>query len=322
MLKELAVNYIPIIFYFFLLCSSHQAQSLNLPHKIVRGCLGFGFLAEFIWVLNYLEYCNKTQRTPVVYWDSRSSYYSPEGYNGSLNAWEYYFEPVSKDEYYPGDHIVYDGHFGLNSFFWDYYEYIKNMDLCSPEELKSFKKITHGQFPVYVVYPHGNQHLYNPQLRKYVKKNVLNRYVKIKDTIQQKIDDFITLKMNGKKTIGVHLRGVHSYGEVPEISISDILKEANLHAAPNVQFFVATDQLPLLQQAIKELKGPVVYYECQRFDKTTAPIPGNKLAPRLGEYVLIETMLLSSCDHFIHTISNVSTAVLYFNPKLSHTVLY
>lgn len=42
----------------------------------------------------------------------------------------------------------------------------------------------------------------------------------------------------------------------------------------------------------------------------------------MGEDVLVETMLLSRCNHFVHTISNVSTAALFFNPDLEHTMMY
>jgi hypothetical protein len=33
---------------------------------------------------------------------------------------------------------------------------------------------------------------------------------------------------------------------------------------------------------------------------------------------LIEVLLLSKCDLFLHTCSNVSSAVLLFNPELKH----
>lgn len=51
-------------------------------------------------------------------------------------------------------------------------------------------------------------------------------------------------------------------------------------------------------------------------------VSSGQLTLRDAEQVLIEAILLSKCDHFIHTPSQLSTAVLYFNPELSHTLIY
>lgn len=311
-----------VIFLMFILFLSHSASCTNNPSKSVRGCLGLGFFAEFLWVLNHLEYCQATSKIPVVYWDHSFSYFDEKGYNNSTNAWEYYFEPVSTKKYEPGDLIIKELHYGRPSIFWDYFEIIKFMHMCSPEEKKAFKQVTHEEFPVYTSYPKTSHHLYSKKLRSKVKQGIINSFIKIKPEIQKKIRSFFKDKMMGKTTIGIHLRGRHTYGEVPMVPIHEILKEANQHAGNNVQFLVATDQIQLLEQAKRELNGPVIYYPCQRFSQSTSPIPGDKLHPKLGEDVLIEAQLLAKCDFFIHTISHISTSVLYLNPSLKHTVLY
>jgi hypothetical protein len=309
-----------LLFLFFSIPSNFFCSETQ--KKMVRGCVGYGFMAEFSWVLNFLDYCSANSIEPVIYWDTSFSYYAPQGYNGSLNAWEYYFEPVSKCIYERGDTINKDIHYNRPSLIWDYNEYITRMDLCSAQELRSFKSVTPGQFATHVSYPHGHQHLYNQELRAHVKNSIIDRYIRIKQPIQTKIDTFVQKYMVGRKTIGIHLRGKHTYGEVPFVSLEEIFKEANAHAAPDVQFLIATDQQQLLNQAKKNLKGNVIAYSCPRFDKTTSPIPGSTLNPRLGEEVLIETILLSQCDFFIHTLSMVSTVALYFNPTLKHKLLY
>src|SRR5579872_5268295 len=45
-------------------------------------------------VLHDLLWCELNNRIPVVFWDSRSHYYNPGGFNGNNNVWEYYFQPV------------------------------------------------------------------------------------------------------------------------------------------------------------------------------------------------------------------------------------
>ncbi|MDR3550762.1 MAG: hypothetical protein P4L31_05070, partial [Candidatus Babeliales bacterium] len=66
------------------------------PQKHVIGVHpGAGFFSAFLGALNQLDWCQRTKKTPVVYWDDRSLYYDSKGFNGSRNVWEYYFKPVS-----------------------------------------------------------------------------------------------------------------------------------------------------------------------------------------------------------------------------------
>lgn len=310
--------------YAIILCliSSFSIQS-EAHEKFVRGCQGWGFFAEFLWVINHLDYCVTTGKVPIVYWNEHSSYYDPEGYNGSKNAWEYYFEPVSSLKYKNGDKLHVE-HFYRDDFsaICSYHLYIATLDLCSQEEKNNFIHVTQQNIKGKEKYPINDKHIYNEGFRKSIKKHVIDPFITLKSSLKNKIETFYEQKMRGKKTIGIHLRGKHAYGEVPFVPIKKILMEANKHYEPGVQFFIATDQTDLIVAANKILKGDVIFYECERFSQTTAPKPGDKLHPKLGEDLIIETLLLSRCDFFVHTISNVSTAVLYFNPDLKHTVLY
>ena len=292
--------------------------------KVVRGCESSGFFAEFFWVLNHLEWCVATNHTPVVYWDSNFAYYSKDGYNGSTNGWEYYFEPVSSLRYEPSDRIHKYVCFFNSTFttIWWYSDYINNLNLLSPEEQKSIKRVPlPGSLAGRKEYP-TVKHLYDVQFRKRVKSELIDRFIVIKKNIQAKIDRFYEAQMKGRKVIGIHLRGGFIAGEVTQVPLQIICEEANKHAGENTIFFVATDQFPLIEEAKKLLKGKVIYYPCRRMEHTTSPVRGGQWPPEMGEDVLVETKLLSLCDYFVHTISNVSTAALYFNPGLPHTMLY
>lgn len=299
---------------------------INKPEKSVRGCRGWGFFADFLWVLNHLEYCITSNKTPVIYWGPNFAYYTPNGYNKSTNCWEYYFEPVSNLSYEKKDIIQSDLHYKDNfSVIWNYFQYVVNINLCAEATKHTFNFVSN--VPVKISphkYPFGTKHLYDHEFRNFVKTELIDRFIKIKPSIQQKIDDFYQTKMLGKKTIGIHLRGKFLGNEVTYIPTAVIAHIANQYAqSSNYQFYIATDQEPLIKEAEKLLAGKVIYYQCDRFASTTSPIAGKqKLHPKLGEDVLIETILLSKCDFFIHTISNVSTTALYFNPDLDHLVLY
>lgn len=294
----------------------NQTTPDNHQEKWVKGCSRWGFFAEFMWTLNHLEWCLTQNKIPVVYWDNASPYYEPEGYNGSTNAWEYYFEPVSKLSYEPGDTI--------------------HRTVAGPD-----------QFRVNYGYNHyiRNENEPTKEFRKWVKEQLINRYIKIKKPIKKKMDFFYKNNMKDKKTVGIHLRGKHLFNEIKPVPLSRIFSEANQYAEEGYQFFVATDQKKLLEEAKKNLKGKVIYYDCYRSDEgpTFAPIQSiteelahqshisqftgflgkvNYNKAKLGEEVLIEILLLSLCNKFICTISNVSLAVLYFNPDLEYTRLH
>lgn len=329
-----------IIHFFFLLClvaSSVNAErddpfrSSELTNentaksrernKKVRGCENWGFFAEFLWVLNHLQWCEETKKVPVIYWDQKFAYYSQNGYNGSKNAWEYYFEPVSELKYKPEDHIYRDQIYTNFSTIWWYGQYIKNLHLLTPEEQQSIKGIPlRGNLASGDPYP-APEHLYSTKFRAYV-KTLIDKYIRVKSNIQAKIDGFYDSNMRGNKVVGLHFRGGFVWNEVNIVPLELICEEANKHADESTVFFVATDQYPLLERAKELLNGKVVYYDCYRQASTTSPVRSGQWPPQMGEDVLVETILLSHCDYLVHTISNVSTAALYFNPTLPHTMLY
>lgn len=293
--------------------------------QLVRGCEGWGFYAEFLWVINHLHYAIRHNKVPVIYWGSDFAYYQEPGYNKSTNCWEYYFEPVSNISYEEDDIVIKQHWYDDNNFsaLWNYGQYIENLPLLDIIAGNKVVKVTSKSFGKGEKYPVGNDHLYGQEFRTYVKEKIIDRFIHLKKPILDKIEAFYQKYMAGKKTIGIHLRGSFLGNEVPAVPLSEILREANLQADETTQFFIATDQIPLLEEAKKWLNGKVIFFESDRFNNTTSPIAGGqKLDPILGENVIVEMFLLSRCDYFIHTISNVSTTVLYFNPTLKHTVLY
>lgn len=219
------------------------------------------------------------------------------------DVWTYYFEPTSNLAYEPND-IIHNNNFprGKENFTTIYEKYAD--------------AIENPSFPT-------------KELRIWTKKNLIDRFVKPKKSLIKKIESFYQENMAGCHIIGVHLRGKHIWNEVKYPQLQEIFDEANRHASPQSKFFVATDQKILLNEAKKNLKGPVIYYDCYRMDEDSTSnvlwgkhLPINYSKARLGEDVLIEVSLLSRCDVMIHTISCVSLAASYFNPELHGVRLY
>lgn len=271
---------------FLLFLAIPSSNIVAQKKKYVIGCWQAGFFSSFFHVITHLVGCEKHQRTPVVYWDKSSFFYTRDGYNGSYNVWEYYFEPVSRLGYHPGDKIHAD-YFGPSKFYIPW-------------------------API--------QECFKPTLRLFV-HGIIKKYIKIKPVIQHKIDTFKQNNMSNTVTIGIHLRGTDKKREVRQIDPLLILNHANELAdkiGDNCQFFVATDEARLLELAQNTLHRNVIFYDSIR-STNGKPVHINADNPAImGEQVLIEAKLLSECNYFLHTLSNVSMAVCCFNPRLKN----
>ena len=146
----------------------------------------------------------------------------------------------------------------------------------------------------------------------------------------RKVESFYQVHMAGKRNIGIHLRGTDKATEIGAVSVDTILTRANEVAKtmPDCQFLIATDETALLEKAKRVLHGKVIAYDATRSEngnplhgpgkdkvKISKPIVSKA---QLGEEVLVEVQLLSLCNLFLHTCSNVSSAVLFFNPELEN----
>lgn len=247
--------------------------------KHVIGSWSAGFFSAFFGVLNHLYWCEKTGKTPVVYWGKESFYWQNGGYNGSFNAWDYFFEPVSYER-------------------------------ASPDESRDTSySVGERIFPTV---PTSLE-------KRLLAHRLINSYIKIVPSINHKVESFFTQNMAKKRTIGIHLRGTDKYKEVKVVDPILIFEKANREAIllGDCQFFVATDEYRLLELAQKTLNRPVIYHPCER-SKNSQPLWAFEHKAIWGEDILIEALLLSHCDIFLHTISNISVAVLCFNPLLKN----
>lgn len=256
-------------------------------NKYVIGSWSGGFFSSFLGVLNHLSWCADNGRIPAIYWGDESLYYQYGGYNGKENAWEYYFKPVSPCA-------------------------------ASKNECRS------------MAYAPGPWRFYFNRLDSATRtraKKLIDAYIQLANPVKEKIENFYNSRMRGKKTIGIHLRGTDKYTEVKPVPLTVFFKEANNRArllGKNCQFLVATDEAALLKQAQQKLNRPVIFYTCRRSVNKMPLHQGSHGASHqaiLGEDVLIEAQLLARCNLFIHSLSNVSAAVAYFNPELPTVLL-
>ncbi len=240
-------------------------------------------------LLNHLYYCEKKGLTPVVFWNEKSLYYKKEGFNNKSNVWEYYFEPLSPTKYQLGDKINYN----------------------SPHN-------SH----IYFVYQNAAHSIRKDAARLMKKYNIRpNKHV------QTKIDTFYKKNIEGNHTIAIHIRGTDKIKEEKPVNPKSLIKEALKHAHEKTQFYIATDEQTIMDQALSLLKGrKVIYWDCFRSLDGSPLHIGQKEHPQasraqVGEDIVIEMYLLSKCDFLVRTLSNVSNFVLYLNPAMPYITL-
>ena len=264
-----------------------------------------GFFAIFLQVIGNLEWCEKNNYKPWVnFSDQNCLYWVEDGYRGTKNAWEYYFENVS--DYCP-ENVESDG---VEVLTWNWYN--------PPNEdgigLDNWDSKWNDEPPLFY--------------RKYVNKLIV-KYIRIKDYIEKQVNEFFAESMNNGKICGVHVRRTDSVADLSKRSpfLNQYIKEVNHYIKhvelkennSKVKVFLATDDAKVLEEFRKTFGNRLIYCDFTRSSSGEALHISSKVnKPKVGEEVLIECLLLSKCDFLIHSRSNVSSAALYINPELDH----
>jgi len=154
---------------------------------------------------------------------------------------------------------------------------------------------------------------------------LINKYIKVKERILNKINNFQSSNFSNKYVIGVHYRGtdkVYLNYEADRISYIKVMEEiskkvSTLPKNMDYKIFVATDEFLFLHFMLYRFGEKICYYETKRsvngiplhLDKDRNPY-------QAGEDALIDALLLSRVDFLIRTSSNLSRCSRYFNPQL------
>jgi hypothetical protein len=155
-------------------------------------------------------------------------------------------------------------------------------------------------------------------------------YIRIQSHIFEKVDRVYSQYMAGHYCIGVHIRNEAHKVEEPGntitplqsyiVKIDEILRLRNGKAL----VFLATDVETYVTR-MKEAFGEKVIMQpgvTRLLEKPSGDFDhqvhhGNAPASlKLGEDVLIDCLLLTKCNVFVHTVSNLATAVGYINPYI------
>lgn len=204
--------------------------------------------------------------------------------------------------------LYYDPDHGSN--WWNYY--------CEPIRLGSKENAVIKLFDRDEYVDHAM--FVERRLNRHQVNELIGKYIKINQNIQEKIDSFALENFTGFHIIAVHYRGTDKVKEAPIVPHNNVLEAINnyinTNSITNYKIFLATDELEFAQLLQIAYPGSVIMHSTQ-YSTDKRPLhfySSNKYLQ--GEEALIDCILLSKGDVLIRTSSNLSLWSTYFNPTI------
>lgn len=282
---------------------------------------GCGFWSDIDHVMGQLLVAELTNRVPIVYWGTNSLY----GESFKTNAFELYYEPVSKYTVYDAikpQYTYYPPVWRYNNIMVEDLDKITWMNRNLGEMMNSDANVLVSDVH-YFIRPIINfitkEHWAYGMTAHQIYRGLFDKYMKLKQDIKLEIDEFYDEKIKGQGPIlGVHIRGGDKVREVENLSrfnkryyteIDNFIKRYRIN-----KILLLTDCTEILEEFIKKYDSKVIFTDCRR-----GAINATENAPHLQEYtlkrrkgieIIKDTYLGSRCDFFIgNGYSNVSYTV-------------
>lgn len=270
----------------------HHNGELN-PAKVIykidlTNDRGLGFFALLRNAMSCLVLADRLGFTPYILYPKDSLYSEEMPINGSSNAFEYYFRQVSNilaSEIERSSNVVYYESKQLHLVKYGYREEYENVELFA---------------------------------------DIYKKYIKLNDKIGRQIRADIQSLLNGKKTIGIHIRGTdykQGYKNHP-VSITvdeyiNILRSVILEKGFE-QIFLATDEVSIVKEISKTFSDKVVYFSDSLRSEDGKAVHTSYNSRQNNKYlmgyeVLRDMLMLSQCDALIAGLSNVSLFAMIVN---------
>ncbi len=157
-------------------------------------------------------------------------------------------------------------------------------------------------------------------LRKMNKEGIAE--LNFRPEVKQLLDKSAS-QVRSRSTLGIHWRGTDHHLEVPPAPLARLQRLIRKKLKHYDQLFVATDEQNVLEVLQQEFGGKVVHSGATRSASGQAVHrdPGMKNKRQLGLEVIKDVYTMAHCKEVILTHSNVSYAVLLFNPEIPYTLL-
>lgn len=123
--------------------------------------------------------------------------------------------------------------------------------------------------------------------------------------------------------LAMHIRNDNIGAECPGYaapSLADYERALDALSDGSEQVFLATDNDQALEHFIHLLGSRLLYRRIPRGrDMNTEFHITTRQTVEDARNCLVDALVMSRCEHLIHSVSNIATAVLYMNPAMGHT---
>lgn len=156
-----------------------------------------------------------------------------------------------------------------------------------------------------------------------VSGDIVQKYIKLKPHIQEKIDDFFKInKQPGDKILAIHKRGTDHITDAPILPIHEYFKFVDRYIKLYNKILLCTDEEYTVDE-FKQRYGDklITYNSIRTTEKNNLGIHqsiGLATPYLMGEDVIIETYLMAHSDFLLKTVSNVSNSAILINPELKY----
>lgn len=270
-------------------------------HLLIATRASCGLWSMFFQVIGLIRHAEREGLEPVVYFNAGTCWWSQEGYNGSRNAWEYFFEPVGR---VPAAHLL-----GTNG---------NGFEHASQERLQASlpKDVV---MAAYILDHVGHYDHTEAQRQEYA--SIVRRRIRVKCEVLARLDPNLVEALAAGAT-AVHYRGTDKATESPRQSVREYQEAIRRRVDPSHKLFVATDEAAFLAWMVRTYGNRVLAAPAVRSHDRRPLHLGPRGGPRQAEECLLDVLLMARCRHLVHGNSSVTNGVLVFNPSMTHDALH
>ena len=267
------------------ICNEEKADGKILYVTETMGC--DGFFAELRFVLHEVYFAKKYGFTPIVTMSEKSSYKEEKQILGTDNPFEYYFKQLCDIDYKTAR---------------ENYAYVRH-NWVQRRQIEKDTKMVENNYKITDEY-------------MVTMSNIVKDHLVYNDTTKAYLDES-TAPMQGKKLLGVHVRGAdfkRGYQNHPFMVTVDeylINVKEKFDGGDYDGIFLATDDLEAIEKFSKEFGEKLFYFkDVMRTDGDETVMKSSSEREnhhyKLGLEVIRDMHALSLCDGLIAGMSNVS----------------
>lgn len=270
-------------------------------HLLIATRLGCGLWSMFFEIIGLIRYAERHDLEPVVYFNDATCWWSQDGYNGSRNAWEYFFEPIGP--------VSAMELLGTKNGSLEHAS-VEQLQAALPDDIVMSD---------YILDHVGHYDHTEAQREEYA--SIVERRIRVKSQVLAKLDPTLVETLTMGAT-AVHYRGTDKFRESPRQSVHEYYDALQHRVDPSHKLFVATDDALFLGWMIGTYGDRVLCTQAARSHDQIALHVGPHRGPQQAEECLLDVLLMAKCQHLVHGNSSVTNGALVCNRAMSHDALH